>query len=135
MPSRSASFQPSICSEVGEDVWDLKSLGINDQVNSIERVRSGGGWGGSGSGGGPREEAILYEQPGFRGRSVTVSGEASNLRDHGFNDKAMSIRIRGTWQLCSDANYRGQCVSIQGDQDDLGRFGIARNLSSIRKER
>jgi hypothetical protein len=146
---RSSSFDG--CVEVSEDVWDLKDLGINDQVNSIELVRrgggSGGGWGGSGSGGGggwggsggsgggPRDEAILYEQPGFRGRSVTVNGESSNLRDQGFNDKAMSIRIRGTWQLCSDANYRGNCVSVEGDQDDLGRLGISRNLSSIRKER
>ena len=130
---RTSSFDG--CVEIGEDVRDLRDLGLNDQVNSIQLVRSGSGWGGSGSGSGPRDEAILYEQPGFRGRSVSVTGEASNLRDHGFNDKAMSIRIRGTWQLCSDADYRGQCVSIQGDQDDLGRLGISRNLSSLRKER
>ena len=146
---RTSSFEG--CVEVGEDVYDLRDLGMNDQVNSIELVRSGGGWGGGGggwgggsggsgggwggSGGGPRDEAILYEQPGFRGRSVTITGESSNLRDQGFNDKAMSIRIRGTWQLCSDAKYRGQCISVEGDQEDLGRIGIARNLSSIRKER
>ena len=145
---RSSSFDG--CVEVSEDVRDLRDRGLNDQVNSIQRVRSGGGdWGGSGSGGGwggsgggwggsggdSRDEAILYEQPGFRGRSVTVTEKSSNLRDLGFNDKAMSIRIRGTWQLCSDAGFRGQCVSIQGDQDDLGRYGISRNLSSIRKER
>jgi hypothetical protein len=133
------------CVEVDEDVRDLKALGINDQVNSIQRVRSGGGWGGSGGGwggsgsgggaGGPRDEAILYEQPGFRGRSVTVTGEASDLRDVGFNDRAMSVRVRGSWQLCSDVKYRGGCVSIRGDQDDLGRLGLPRSLSSLRKER
>ncbi|MBK6405912.1 MAG: hypothetical protein IPN03_18115 [Holophagales bacterium] len=128
---RTSSFDG--CIEIGEDVQDLREFGINDQINSIQLVRSGGGWGGSG--GGPRDEAILYEQSGFRGRSVTVTGEASNLRDRGFNDRAMSIRIRGTWQLCSDANYRGQCVSIRGDQDDLARLGLPRNLSSLRKER
>ncbi len=128
---RTSSFDG--CVEVGEDVRDLKDLGINDQVNSIQLVRSGGGWGGSG--GGSRDEAILFERPGYRGRSVTVTGETSNLRDHGFNDRAMSIRVRGSWQLCSDVNYRGQCVSIRGDQDDLGRLGLPRNLSSLRKER
>jgi hypothetical protein len=136
---RSSSFDG--CVEVTGDVWDLRELGINDQVNSIQRAGGGGGWGGSGgggwggSGGGSRDTAILYEQTGFRGRSVTVDGSSSNLRELGFNDKAMSIRVRGSWQLCSDANFRGRCVSVQGDQDDLGRFGLGRNLSSIRRER
>lgn len=146
---RTSSFES--CVEVEEDVRDLKALGINDQVNSIQLVRPGGGWGGSGGGwggpgpgsgqgpgsgaGGARDEAILYEQPGFRGRSVTVTGEASNLADLGFNDRAMSIRVRGNWQLCPDSRFRGECVSIRGDQDDLGRLGLRRTLSSLRKER
>jgi hypothetical protein len=139
------------CIEVSGDVPNLRDIGFNDQISSIQEIGpgggrpgggrpggSGGGWGGPGSGagpGGPRDEAILYERTGFRGRSVTVTGEASNLRDLGFNDKAMSIRVRGTWQLCSDARFRGQCVSIRGDQDDLGRLGLPRTLSSLRKER
>ena len=108
-------------------------------MSSIRELGPGGnqgtGWGGSGSGGGPREEAILYEQPGFRGRSGTVTREASNLRDHGFNARAMSIRIRRTWQPCSDASYRGQSLSVQSVRDDLGRLGISRNTFSLRRER
>ncbi len=129
---RTSSFDG--CVEVGEDVRDLRDLGLNDQVNSIQLVRSGGGWGGGSAGGGPRDEAILYEQPGFRGRSWVFTDDIRDLSRMGLN-RAMSIRIRGTWQLCSDANFRGQCVSIQGDQDDLGRLGIPRNLSSLRRER
>lgn len=124
------------CFVIDRDVANLREMGFNDQINAIELVRSGGGdWGGSGGGGESRHEAILYEQPGFRGRSVTVTDDSSNLRDLGFNDKAMSMRIRGTWQLCSDANFRGSCVSVRGDQSDLTRYGLSRNLSSLRKER
>jgi hypothetical protein len=123
--------------EVDRDVRDLRDLRLNDQINSIQLVRPGGDWGGSGSGsgGGSRDSAILYEQPGFRGRSVTVTRESSNLTDLGFNDRARSIRIRGTWQLCSDWKFSGQCVSVQGDQDDLSRLGLPGNLTSLRRER
>jgi hypothetical protein len=119
------------CFVLDRDVADLRQMGFNDQINAFELVRSGGDQGGDSS----RDEAILYEQPGFRGRSVTVSGESSNLRNEGFNDRAMSIRLRGTWQLCSDANYRGSCVSVRGDQSDLTPYRLSRNLSSLRKER
>lgn len=146
------------CVELRGDVSNLRDFGFNDMVSSIEEVSSrGGGWGGPGDGrpgfgrpgdgrpgngrpgdggwnGEPRDTAVLYDQPGFRGRSITVSDSASNLRDLGFNDRAMSIRARGRWRLCSDANYRGSCTTIRGDVEDLSRLGLDRNLSSLRKD-
>jgi len=139
------------CTDVVGDMPDLRDVGMNDEVRSIQEVGHGGGghgggggdwnssggsggWGGGGSGGGSRDTAILYERPGFRGASVTVNGSATNLNDLRFNDRAMSIRIRGTWQLCSDSKFRGECVSIRGDQEDLSRFGLSRTLSSLRRE-
>ena len=141
------------CMDIRGDVPNLRDIGFNDMISSLQEVtQGGGGWGGSGGGGGwggsggsnpdggnwggggPGDTAVLYDQPGFRGRSVTVSGSASNLRNFGFNDKAMSIRVRGRWQICSDANFRGQCSTIYRDVDDLTRFGLDRNLSSLRRE-
>jgi len=134
------------CVEIRGDVPNLRDVGFNDMVSSIQEIgHGGGGWGGSGGGpgggsggnwggGGPGDQAVLFEERGFRGRSITISGSASNLRHLGFNDKAMSIRVRGRWQICSDANYRGQCSTIYRDVDDLSRFGLDRNLSSLRRE-
>lgn len=147
------------CTDVDGDIPDLRDLGLNDRISSIQErgpgggghgghggsgsggdwngsggSGSGGGWGGSGGGGGSRDTAILYEGTGFRGRSVTVNGSSSNLNDQRFNDRARSIRIRGSWQLCSDSKFRGECVSIRGDQEDLSRFGLNGSLSSLRRE-
>lgn len=144
------------CTDVDGDIPDLRDLGLNDRISSIQErgpggghgghgggggnwngsdsSSSGGGWGGSGGDGGSRDSAILYENTGFRGRSVTVNGSSSNLNDLRFNDRARSIRIRGSWQLCSDSKFRGECVSVRGDQEDLSRFGLNGSLSSLRRE-
>lgn len=129
------------CFEVSRDTPDLRNLGLNDQVSSVERIATGGGgWGGSapepewGMGSSP-DTAVLYEGTGFRGRSVRVEGSSSNLKYLGFNDKAWSVRLRGRWLLCSDANYRGECVTVTGDVADLSRLGLEGALSSIRRER
>lgn len=132
------------CTDVDGDIPDLRDFGLNDQVSSIQEVGPGGSGGGgnwngsgnsgSGDGGGSYDTAILFEKTGFRGRSVTVNGSSSNLQDLGFNDRAKSIRIRGTWQLCPDTKFRGACVSVRGDQADLSRFGLYSSLSSLRHE-
>ncbi len=134
------------CTDVDGDMPDLRNFGLNDQVSSIQEIGPGGGHGSSGSGsdwnnsggsggsGFSHDSAILYEDTGFRGRSVTVNGSSSNLNDLRFNDRARSIRIRGSWQLCSDSKFRGECVSVRGDQEDLSRFGLNGTLSSLRRE-
>lgn len=85
-----------------------------------------------GQGGAP-DQATLYEYPNFQGRSVTVSREQSNLSSVGFNDRARSIRVTGTWRLCEDAGFRSRCETIQGSVNDLPRIGI-HGLSSLRFE-
>lgn len=137
------------CTDVDGDIPDLRDLGLNDQVSSIKELGPGSGghgghgggggggdWSGSGGsgGGGSRHTATLYERTGFRGRSVTVNGDTPDLRDFGFNDKAMSIRIRGSWLLCSDWKFKGKCVSVRGDQEDLSRVGFYSSLTSLRRD-
>ncbi len=44
---------------------------------------------------------ILYEDTGFRGREVRVTGDVRNLDSVRFNDRASSFRIvSGEWELC-----------------------------------
>ena len=37
----------------------------------------------------------------------------SNLQYEGFNDRALSAMVRdGQWEVCSDAYFRGKCVTL-----------------------
>lgn len=79
------------------------------------------------------DQAILYEYPNFQGRSVTITREQGNLSNVGFNDRARSIRVSGSWRLCEDAGFRSRCETVQGSVNDLRQVGIS-GLSSIRYE-
>jgi hypothetical protein len=75
----------------------------------------------------------LYGQPGFRGKSVQLDRDTPNLDRVGFNDRASSLVVNeGTWQLCSDGGYQGNCrVYAPGRYADLG-YGMAKEVSSAR---
>lgn len=67
----------------------------------------------------------LFEQRNFGGRSITLTGNASNFDPLGFNDRADAVIVRGSvWRLCSDAYMRGQCHDFPpGRYNDLGSLG------------
>jgi hypothetical protein len=71
----------------------------------------------------------------FRGRTMFIGQDYSNLGNSGFNDVASSLRIRGggTWRVCSDKNYGGRCVDVSSDVPDLNRIGLGNTISSIRR--
>ncbi|MFN3229581.1 MAG: beta/gamma crystallin-related protein [Asticcacaulis sp.] len=140
------------CRILTGSVRSLGAMGLNDKVSSVRPERRGGGgqggswngggnWGGDGYGSGPGYgndsgtlgygSITLYEGTYYSGRSLTLTGPIANLDWRNFNDRAMSARIRGTWQLCSDADYRN-CNRFDRDLPDLGRVGLPRNLSSVR---
>ena len=80
----------------------------------------------------PRAEAVVYDQPDFRGRNMTLRGEVPNFEKIGFNDRTSSIRIlHGTWEFCTDAHFQGTCKTFApGEYRDLGRQGD--HISSAR---
>lgn len=85
--------------------------------------------------GGGQGSITLYNNRGYRGRSVTFDGPVPNLANLGFNDRADSVNVRGrwrTWQLCDDAGFRGRCVVVRGDVPDLRATGLAGRVSSLR---
>lgn len=75
----------------------------------------------------------LFAQPGLSGNSTSVLHDTSDFVRIGFNDRAFGVRIdEGTWQLCSDADYRGTCrIFTPGRYPDLGG-GLAGMVSSAR---
>src|SRR2546430_2427236 len=80
-------------------------------------------------------EISLYSGEGYRGRAMTLDQSAPNLESSRFNDRANSAVIRGgVWQLCSDADFRGRCVTLQrGEYPSLAALGLDNSISSIRQ--
>ncbi len=79
-------------------------------------------------------DVVLFEDDNFGGRSYASSNSVSNLNSAGFNDRASSIVVRsGQWQLCSDAYFRGTCVTLgPGRYPSLGAMGLNDQVSSVR---
>jgi len=83
-----------------------------------------------------RDTAVLYDRRGYGGRSVQVEGPTPDLGPSGINDKVRSIRLErrsGPWLVCSDAGYRGRCVTIRESVSDTRQLGM-RDISSLRPQ-
>ncbi|HEX5130520.1 MAG TPA: beta/gamma crystallin-related protein [Usitatibacter sp.] len=80
----------------------------------------------------PQGQAIVFERADFQGRSLTLRDDTGNLALMGFNDRAASLYVLdGTWELCTDAWFRGSCrIYGPGQYRNLG--GQARRVSSGR---
>lgn len=78
---------------------------------------------------------VLYEQENFRGRSFVAEQTISNFTNLGFNDRASSVVIRsGTWQLCTDAHFRGRCETLPpGEYPTLRSMRLENQVSSVRE--
>jgi hypothetical protein len=60
-----------------------------------------------------RTSIEIYTQPEFRGKSLKLQDAARNLADSGFQNQASSIVVEsGRWQLCSQPDFRGDCVTL-----------------------
>ena len=81
------------------------------------------------------QDIQFFEHPDFNGRRFAANQSVSNLADQGFNDRASSVVVRsGTWQLCSDAYFRGRCVTLPpGEYRNLSQIGLANEVSSARE--
>jgi hypothetical protein len=76
----------------------------------------------------------VYEDPNFRGDSVTFRNEVADLRQHRLNDRISSIEVDGNqaWEVCRDINFGGGCRVFQGSIDDLKSQGWNDRISSMR---
>jgi hypothetical protein len=81
--------------------------------------------------GGPGVE--LFDQFNFAGSRFPVGERVDNLDVTRWNDRAASMIVHwGSWELCTDAYYRGECAIYgPGSYPDIGG-GLTRQLSSIR---
>lgn len=79
-------------------------------------------------------ELTIFTQPNFRGADMTISGATNDLDRTGFNDRAASAIVRsGRWEVCSDANFSGQCVVLGPGDYPMLRDPLFRRVSSARE--
>ncbi|MBK7592065.1 MAG: beta/gamma crystallin family protein [Betaproteobacteria bacterium] len=80
-------------------------------------------------------DITFYENDGFNGRRFTATSSVSDFAGFGFNDRASSVTIRsGSWQVCTDAFFRGRCVTLdRGEYPSLGAMGLNDRISSARE--
>lgn len=114
----------------------LREMGLNDRISSVRPApygNSGGGGSWGGGWGGSNAAVELFEHGDYAGRSITSTGSA-DLSRQGFNDRTSSIVIRsGRWEFCTDADYRGRCVTLgPGSYGNLRDQGLNDEISSLR---
>ena len=79
-------------------------------------------------------ELTLYEGENFQGRNLTLRSDMRDLDRTQFNDRAMSLVIRdGVWEVCSDAQFRGHCATLQPGNYPVLEGGLDRRISSVRQ--
>jgi len=116
--------------------------GMSGQVSSARVVRNphdapamlGGGWGRVPPNDQGTSRLILFRDEGLRGPSMALSGTVVNFDEVRYNDSAASMVVEGgSWLVCSDAYFRGNCrVFGPGRYDQLRDTGLARVISSAR---
>lgn len=77
----------------------------------------------------------LFSDARFRGERLQLDRDSRDLNEFAFNDRAASIVVHsGTWTLCQDVRYRGQCITLEP-----GRYrhlrGMDYQISSIKRVR
>lgn len=114
------------CLVVNSDWRDLNGVRMSQRISSVRRWRQGGG-----VGDGNRVYLMLFDDRGFRGRSIRLTRESPLLV--GFANLAESVRVGGgSWQLCDRRDFAGQCVVVSGDIPDLGSLGLRNRVQSAR---
>ena len=103
---------------------------FNKRVSSLREIGVVAGNGGPVVGIGTLE---LFGQPNFQGRTARIDREANNFNTFNFNDRASSLVVQGgTWEVCTDADYRGTCRTFApGRYPSLG-YGMTKAISSAR---
>lgn len=80
-------------------------------------------------------QVTFYEGEEFHGRAFTTSRLVRDFERTGFNDRASSVVVsKGSWEVCEDAQFDGQCVVLRrGSYDSLRELGLENRISSARQ--
>ena len=125
----------------------LRALGLDDAVTSVRRrrpvsigtsgdlepsARSGSSAPSSAQSAG---DIVLYAANEYAGASQPLDESQTDLHADALQGKATSTVIAaGTWELCQDTFYRGQCVTLgPGKYPSLQELGLTHGVGSVRR--
>ncbi len=121
-----------VCVNVGPGEYRRADERLNNRISSAREIGTYASEQGAYSRYG-RGSIELFEERNFSGRLVALDSDTANFDRVNFNDRATSmVVIDGTWELCADAGYRGNCRTYgPGRYETLG-YGMAKQVSSAR---
>lgn len=114
------------CEYVDRTVRNLGEVGLSGNISSVKVTDYDKG---------PRSYDIaFFADSNFRGPFLGFDQGEASLSQLRFNDTASSVIVnRGTWLVCADNDYRGQCEFLDASISDLGAIGLGDRISSFRK--
>ncbi len=118
----------------------LSALGLDDAITSVRRQEQAsiGEFRGADevlrSAGRDAASVVLYAGSEYSGGSRGIEAPQTDLESAPFHGAAISAVIaRGTWHLCSDADFKGPCVTLgPGKYPSLEGYGLERGAASVR---
>ena len=119
------------CRIYGPGQYDTIPDGHDDAYSSARPVVQGQGQGGWGHV--EKAEVRLYDRRHFERPLRTLTGAVPDFGPLGFNDAVASLEVRlGTWEFCTDANFRGVCRIYGPGQYPVIQEGLDDSYSSAR---
>lgn len=78
-------------------------------------------------------QITVFDQPNFKGTTLTFQHSVPSLAALNFNDRVASLVIKGKrdWVLCENRNFMGRCVRVRAKANDLKVLQIAGRVSSL----
>ncbi|OAB61840.1 hypothetical protein AY599_09385 [Leptolyngbya valderiana BDU 20041] len=81
----------------------------------------------------PEPTITIYDDIEYGGRSLTLDGDAPDLRWVQMNDLTSSIRIEGgQWEVCLEPDYGGTCQVLDENQPNMSAWAFNNRITSIR---
>lgn len=77
---------------------------------------------------------VLYDAANRRGPQVGITRDTPDLGQRNFANVASAVRVYyGTWELCSEPNYGGECRRFSSHAN-VNRFGIGNPVTDASLE-
>jgi hypothetical protein len=77
----------------------------------------------------------LFEHDNFAGRRLTSGADVTDLGPYDFSRRVSSVIVEGgNWQLCSEPDFRGQCIVLgPGRHPSMRSYGLNDAVASARR--
>ena len=77
---------------------------------------------------------VFYDQTSYQGANANFTSSTANVGSQ-WRRGARSVTVNGgTWQVCENPNFNGQCVTLSQNVADLGSYNL-RRIGSVRPVR